>query len=229
MLADGTSTRALHARNSLITYDEASFILRLKQLKNRETTLFAVVRNPFTRILSSYTEKIELQIDGPRYRKEFGIAPEADISFEDFIAKLTKRDPLTLDLHFMPQSLILRSDFMHYDKLFHLETTIDDAFGWLDTLLSVSHTGTQDRIAPHATMASERAKTVYSDELIAAVSTYYENDFSHFGYAPNLQSFAPRTAPQMPGVVSVQDLNLDIFTMVDIGVRSLFPVLLERH
>jgi hypothetical protein len=223
------NTRRLHARNSLVTFDNTKFVVRLRQLSEDDTTLFAVVRNPLTRVLSAFREKIELQIDGPRYRQEFGIALDALVSFEEFVDLLVQRDPLTLDMHFMPQSLILRPDLVRYKHLFHLETGMTECLRWLDDYLNHSGVGAEAFVAPHATNASSLAKSVYSTKILEIVAQYYADDFKYFGYAPDLEDLSPRLALQMPGNTAVRALSMGAFNTVDSQLRGLMPMLLHRH
>ena len=223
------NTQRLHARNSLVTFDNSKFVARLRQLSEDSTTLFAVVRNPLTRVLSAFREKIELQIDGPRYRQEFGIALDALVSFEEFVDLLVQRDPLTLDMHFMPQSLILRPDLVRYKHLFHLETGMTECLRWLDDYLNHSGVGAEPFVAPHATNASSLAKSVYSTKILEIVAQYYADDFKYFGYAPDLEDLSPRLALQMPGNTAVRALSMGVFNTVDSQLRGLMPMLLHRH
>lgn len=94
---------------------------------------FAVLRDPFDRLLSAYVEKFVIgrtapdniqhtvSVVAPVQRAEGLGQPDHDrgISFRQFVEHLAVADPTQLDAHWRPQALYLAG--MTYDRLFRID------------------------------------------------------------------------------------------------------------
>ena len=193
---------ALHDDESFsTTYKSAS---NYKWLKDKEVALFTVVRNPFTRVLSAYIEKIEKQKDVRKdYRSELGLNKSGHVSFCEFLVALSQQHPHTVDLHFMPQSIIV--DQVYNQKLYvGFMEAIEDAFTEIDSFFE-SHVISKSRIenyheAPHSVGASEYEiiSKYYGDREIALVKEFYATDFIFFGYSTSIEKSAFPGEKQAP-------------------------------
>jgi len=222
-----TSTLSLHSENPLATYERADFSERLSTLNPKRTQMFTVVRNPYTRVLSAFREKVELKIDGPRYRSELGIDQSAKINFAEFVDILVTKNPLMLDMHFMPQSLIVANDKVRYDAIFHLEN-MQECFEWMDAILP--QTGAQSSaIAPHATNANARVKSLYTPDIAAKIEAYYADDFELLGYHEDLEKVDLFEEPVRVTAPPFSDVPMSWLLRLDNKMRARLPMLLNRH
>lgn len=218
----------LHAENYLVTYERADFATGLSGLPQGGTTLFAVVRNPYTRVLSAYSNKIARENDGPRYRAELGLPHEVDVSFGQFVESLTRMNPLALDMHFMPQSLILSQNSVQYDAIFHLED-MQACLDWLDGVLPDTADKEAETIAPHATNANARVKSLYTSEIKAKIEAYYADDFALLGYHKDLDKVGVFDEAVQVSQTPLTKVSMSGLIKLDNGLRSKLPMLLNRH
>ena len=95
---------------------------------------FAVVRDPFTRLLSAYREKFVVNRTVPANQQitrsvvaavQGTEQPDLDrgVSFADFTRHVVSVDPMTLNPHWRPQVLFLEG--VDYDRLFRFEALGD--------------------------------------------------------------------------------------------------------
>eukprot|EP00951_Prasinocladus_malaysianus_P021381 scaffold176689_cov39-Prasinocladus_malaysianus.AAC.1 len=176
----------------------------LDALEDENTARFVIARNPFTRVLSSYLNKIVKANDRRRYREKLGLDQWSDwVTFKDYIAALRKwkaehseglRLSSTIDHHFALQS---RYPCI-VDKL-NISSLVDS--GWPDEHKcffnapgrpcdgqsmkgGFSHNSWDAR--DHATSASSRLREHYDEESERQVAELYKEDFEYFGYNKRL-------------------------------------------
>lgn len=149
---------------------------------------FSFVRNPYTRALSCYLEKIA----GEQWLRdlrlpELGFAPDAEVSFVDFLRRVAEQDPADMDIHWAPQHFLLSLDKVEYDFLgrfeffrTHLESVID-VLG-----LDVPRELVEMRTA-HVTGAQRRLHDYYDKEAVELVQRIYREDFRRLGYGRDLR------------------------------------------
>mmetsp|Transcript_6429 Transcript_6429/g.17226 ORF Transcript_6429/g.17226 Transcript_6429/m.17226 type:complete len:284 (-) Transcript_6429:100-951(-) len=150
----------------------------------------AFVRNPYTRILSAYLEKVKRGIIS------VGRAT-ADSSFDFFVDELVARR--SLNEHFRDQSDMCSFNYVSYDVIGKIETLRDDlrcvasALGFLDAIdggWSKSYPAGRDALlevsTSHETRASDRVREYYTDDIAAKVYRRFHADFEAFHYRPEL-------------------------------------------
>ena len=159
---------------------------------------FCFVRNPYTRVLSAYLDKMRaphlVAIFGPK----LGISEEdldKPVSFADFLERVARQAPEDMDVHWRPQTYL-------YDRL---EPAVEfDFVGAFETFdadfaafLCAVDPDLLDYVAvfdPHVTRAASRVDEYYEDaESVALAEAIYEEDFERFGYVmdPGRASEAP--------------------------------------
>ncbi len=160
------------------------------------TRVFTVVRNPYTRILSAYLDKIVRPDPGNITRRrmalQFGLAPDDTPDLARFLRMIAQPGRL-LDPHFAPQvantlPAAFGAEVHAFENLPNLAPMLSDLMG--------APIQTRQR---HATGAAPEALTDEAAELIA---TLYAEDFDTFGYS---RDPARRLLPPAEPVQIAQD------------------------
>jgi hypothetical protein len=145
------------------------------------STFFTVVRNPYTRVLSAYLDKIDRQPRDPEVWLPFArrnrLAEGARISFQQFLHLVTSEDPDLLDQHFAPQHINILQRFVACDYIGHIENM---PAVW-EFLANFNVSPSEYR--PHMTKANEVLSAFYGREEVSIVERYFEMDFDTFGYS----------------------------------------------
>ncbi|WP_231573634.1 sulfotransferase family protein [Thermopetrobacter sp. TC1] len=150
---------------------------------------FTFVRNPYTRILSSYLEKIVHGKKRNRYLKKLGFKENADVSFREFLQALTSPQKLHLNPHWAPQFHFLRPDRIRYHFIGRLEHINDHLPAVVKRIYN--DVNLNDIISKeertHATGALEKVKKYYGTDEIELVRRLYINDFIYFSYPLDIE------------------------------------------
>jgi hypothetical protein len=150
-------------------------------LRGRGYFRFAVVRNPYARLLSAYLDKVAGKAKERKLiEKNLEKKPDDEISFGEFIDAIV--DKRIHDPHWMPQVYMVGPKL---EAALHLET-IADELSKLPKFLEEHLQKTFGVRAPHATGAASRIREYYTPEIIEKVRRYYAGDFSKFGYSPDV-------------------------------------------
>ena len=200
--AEFGEVRPYAERSDTLHYNEFLPFLNVWQLGDferylhiRKPFVFTFVRNPYTRLLSAYLDKIVgrkpernviLRQLGRSHR------PEEDISFADFVKTVCTTPPTYQNAHWRPQ----------YDQTFQEGLTYDliGRFENLETNLRevAERVGINAFITPetfgrpgegsrhHATGAGAQVETHFTEDLRKLVYMTYRKDFDTFGYSADL-------------------------------------------
>ncbi len=152
----------------------------------RRFYLFTFVRNPYSRLLSAYLDK--LGRTGGTYdfvRRALGMRPGEPVPFERFITYL-ERGGLYKNPHWAPQRSVLpiRPARLHFIGGIEtledgLKTVIERVYG------PGSFQGLQERTA-NRQEAAAKLREYYTPELASRVYTLSRGDFEAFGYPRGL-------------------------------------------
>ena len=151
---------------------------------------FTFVRNPYSRALSCYLEKIagQRRLSDMRLPK-LGLEPGQDVSFRRFLELLAQPGASDLDIHWTPQATLLALARVDYGFLGRFESFAEDLTRVVDLLgLRASPDLLRDRTS-HTTNARSRLIEFYDDDCVDLVRTIYREDFERLGYG-----FDPRFA-----------------------------------
>ena len=132
---------------------------------------FTVVRNPYSRVLSAYRNKIA----GGKIK-----IASRDTSFTDFCRYLDNGN-LFADAHWAPQSSLLLISLDEFDYVARFE----DLHAGLSHVFSNLRLGMPDlgvHAGPAQTRASHDVRSEYNAECREIVSRLYRADFEAFGY-----------------------------------------------
>ncbi len=149
--------------------------------------IFSFVRNPFSRILSAYLDKIDKN-KAPKIhivrRMHTSEDLSIDVSFKEFVTLLHKNKKiLHIDKHWRPQSANLMLPVIDYDYIGRLEN-FDEDFAKIKNLID-NDTSTCKEIkdyTPHKTSANDKITDYYDMDTVNMVSEMYADDFKNFGY-----------------------------------------------
>ncbi len=154
---------------------------------------FAVVRNPFERVLSAYLDTVK------RGRLPFNslkgavaslknISPDAvngqDVTFVEFLTALRDmRDQSgwsAIDQHYREQSFHIGDDIIPYTKIYRMEH-LDSIAADLSSVLGIRFQS-QNR-GTHTTNAADRVAELYADKTcVELVEDIYAKDIERFDY-----------------------------------------------
>lgn len=179
---------------------EFSPLLKLQNLPNfrdylygGEFYIFCFVRNPYTRLLSCYLNKIKNPADQETCYKSIVLESmgldkkdmSISITFEDFIGVIEGQDPLGMDYHWRPQAYLTCQNTIKYNYIGRLETFSDDFFQIGGHLSEDFHKyyGVEIR---HETNATTLLEEYYDDDLQSRVYEKYKIDFLRFSYEYSL-------------------------------------------
>lgn len=150
----------------------------LLPLACRERFLISCVRNPFTRALSAYLDKVEPAdaLNHPEMRKhKVGC-------FEDYLRALTDFSPKLMNSHFRAQHYNLDFPNLAYDAIFYLENPAP-----MGQFVAKIYPNFQlETFAPHSRSAAEKLRAHYSKSAVRLVRQLYAQDFELFGYSDEL-------------------------------------------
>lgn len=182
-LHEGATAEGYVSRDAKHSFARASTLSRDEVANLRDRFfLFSVVRDPFSRLLSAYLDKIRRGKSGRRpvaayYRR----APGADISFLEF-CRFIADGGVAANPHWYRQVDLIPCglDFLHYlGRVESLSTDLDVIRRRIR--IDVGHR--IDSWNPHRTDAAAKLQQMYCPESIALVQSVYRQDFEALGYA----------------------------------------------
>ncbi|MGV8986687.1 MAG: sulfotransferase family protein [Cypionkella sp.] len=146
--------------------------------------VFSVVRNPFTRIVSAYLDKIKKReiYQWEPFARRHGLPVNETISFDLFIELMATDKPEQCDPHWCPQVLGLLHPEMAPNFVGQLER-MDQDFAEILKRVFPERSIPVIRRSVHATGASEGFVPYFADAATEArVRAYYAQDFAIYGY-----------------------------------------------
>lgn len=159
---------------------------------------YTMVRNPYTRILSAYLNKIEsrksrkirkrdgffdsLFFEVDTWRTSQGIR---ELDFGAFLRWLQQSESsLARNEHFAPQTDLLRSDTISYDLIGRFEAIERDSSVLLRAMGMDVRFPSQEDVRFPATRAETKLQAHYGDAEREIVADLYASDFLTLGYRP---------------------------------------------
>ncbi|MGA9749911.1 MAG: sulfotransferase family protein [Nocardioides sp.] len=145
---------------------------------------FTFVRNPYSRALSCYLEKVAgLQRLSDMRLPKLGLEPGRDVSFREFLELLASdRDVRDADIHWTPQATLLSLDRVSYDFIGRFESFAPDLERMLARLGIEGDPELVQRRTTHETGAGSRLQEHYDDACADLVRSIYAEDFERLGY-----------------------------------------------
>lgn len=163
---DSRETKRIFDTPSRLSEDEAA--------KFDDLFKFTVVRNPYTRVLSAYLEKIEKRA---RLKGK-------ESSFRDFIIWL-KSGGLKTNAHWATMQSLCLIPVENFDFIGKVET-LDKDLRTIFNRISPNFEMEFRSRSEHATNANEKIIEHYTPEITSFVKEIYRKDFEAFGYSMDL-------------------------------------------
>lgn len=155
----------------------------LAALRSPDYLRVSFVRNPYTRIVSCYLDKI-VREERLKFRAECGLPLTGTPSLGDFLRAIARQHPLAMNRHWRPQSVML-SQNVSLDFVGRFEQLDDDLVSLLDRLKIMPSIRIERRDA-HRTAAEDRVRELVGDAEKTLIDRIYGRDFARFGYAMEL-------------------------------------------
>jgi len=161
-------------------------------MQNTNNFKFLFVRNPYTRILSCYLNKIvDKQLDDPEYTgylQQLGISLKQNKpTFREFVGAVQRQSKTAMNEHWALQSTLCETSTIVYDFIGRYETLELDSAA---VLRKLGFSGqevfpSQKQINFLGSGASSRVSEFYTQELKDLVYQVWREDFDQFGYEYN--------------------------------------------
>lgn len=175
---------------------EFSPLLNIKQVDNFSEFVkrgdmfkFCFVRNPYTRILSAYLDRIKSN----KPKKRQIIIQNANrylsgegLSFSEFVDAIVEQPIMYMDIHWRVQYYQTFQEGIKYDFIGKFETFKKD-LGYAIEKTGIDFQKFYEEVRPHATNAEEYIQKYYVPELAKKIYNKYRIDFEYFGYKEELQ------------------------------------------
>lgn len=164
---------------------KVSQVGQLERFFQRQDILkFCFVRNPYTRLLSCYLDKIKKdKFQSRQIKIQLGLDPDnqASISFQDFVEAVVQQPVEKMDQHWRIQYYQTFQSNIEYDFVGKFERFETD-FMQVLKLLKIDPEKYYDEEKSHATAADTNIMNYYTAELAEKVYHKYRIDFEYFGY-----------------------------------------------
>jgi hypothetical protein len=154
-------------------------------LNNPDYFVFCFVRDPYTRLLSAYLDKI---VRG--FPQKVGILAamgedpgqlSKEITFDEFVDVVCKQDISEMDPHWRIQYYQTFQDTIKYDFIGKLENFVNDSAVVFSKITKEyeKYFRVEQR---HATSSNDLMRDYYNEKIINKVNAKYKIDFENFGY-----------------------------------------------
>jgi hypothetical protein len=176
---------------------EKGMVKEFQQAWGKQKFRFSVVRNPFTRLLSAYLDKIGGQKEKSKQNlfRHLNSVPNFDplsLSFEAFVDIVVATRDSHLNKHWLPQINCLAPDYISCNYIGHFEN-MDEILDRLRAHFPQNAQSIQNmNTAVHKTNSSSLAQEYYKDEkIIKKVYRRFRDDFELLGYGRDPLNIEP--------------------------------------
>jgi hypothetical protein len=150
-----------------------------RALNSAEYFQFAFVRNPYSRIVSSFLEKMHRNPTKAKWRRKVGVAEDHAPTLLEFLSLVEGQDPAQMDRHWRTQHRLIpetvRLDFIGRFEAF------DTDLASVMKRLGVAGSAIHSRIG-HSVTADAHVGNLVGPLEKELIDHIYEGDFERFGY-----------------------------------------------
>ena len=157
---------------------------KLKSDLNLEKEFICLVRNPFLRFISAFTDKCKPDGDQNVWLPmctRYGFDFQSSISMNCLLDALLADEPNLIDQHFRPQHKITCSTTITPHRIFYMEQ-MNEFASFLQT-----HDCEFVRYSPHSTKEKAKTPDELNSKVIDKIYRLYKDDFAMYGYSENPQ------------------------------------------
>ncbi|HUY68206.1 MAG TPA: sulfotransferase family protein [Alphaproteobacteria bacterium] len=197
-IVGGQNLGEMHDRafSPLLTPRQVGSFTRL--LERKDFIKFCFARNPYTRALSAYMDKIlRNEMQKKPIADMLGRPLETPVTFEEFLGCIARQPVREMDGHWVPQYDQTLRGKIAYDFIGSFEH-IDADLIEIGTRISPLFPRYAQSETRHRTGAADFVAQYYTEEATQLVRRIYADDFRYFGYSPALAD-AARPATQRAG------------------------------
>jgi hypothetical protein len=152
-------------------------------LRDGDFFRFCFVRNPYSRVLSAYLDKIvENEWERVRLAPTLNLSGDTIVDFETFLRAVAEQPDGQRDIHWRSQVGILRPDHIRYDYVGRFEI-LGPSLRRAVSRITGDRAGEIEPMAFHATSASRRAQQYIGETEAELIRAIYAADFAAFGYS----------------------------------------------
>lgn len=165
--------------------------------ERKDIFTFCFVRNPYTRVLSAYLDKIanvntEIGND-MQFKQKILVSLGYDasdvsreVSFPDFVRAISQQPYSVMDPHWRIQYYHTFQDHIRYNKVGRFEQFDSDFQSILEQLNIEDVSAYYESEIRHSTKADLQLARYYTDDACESIYNTYRLDFDHFGYPKTL-------------------------------------------
>ncbi len=154
--------------------------IKLKADLNFQKEFICLVRNPFLRFISAFTDKIRPNANvWLSMCKRYGFDNTSCVSMDTLLDALLADAPNLIDRHFRPQHRIACSTTITPSRIFYMER-INELSSFLKT-----HGCEFIRFSPHSTTRRAKTTSELNSKVIDKIYRLYMDDFALYGYSEN--------------------------------------------
>lgn len=166
-----------------------------KFLKRKDIFRFTFVRNPYSRLLSAYLDKVVKNMPPKQnilkhYGKNWKEHRDFFVSFDDFVDIICDMKVEEMDQHWRNQYYQTFSHTINYDFIGYFERLNSDL-----EILNRNFRGrllhNMKSVQVHRTSSSEKLNKYYTKSIQEKVYNKYEKDFEVFGYDSDINNQYP--------------------------------------
>jgi hypothetical protein len=182
-----TDQNDIHNRDkSPLLQPRHDIALFLKCLNDETYLKFCFVRNPYSRALSCYLDKmVNNEWERVRLAPQLKLDPNTVPSFYEFLQAINNQEDINRDIHWATQRYILQPQKIKYSYIGRFESFKSD-LAHVCNIINIKYEN--DIVGYNVTGADNKLVEYYDDKEIKLVQTIYKNDFKLFNYAQEIIS-----------------------------------------
>jgi hypothetical protein len=155
--------------------------------QSRRLFRLTFVRNPYTRALSCYLEKIVAnESERLWHQRLLGFSQQEPVTFREFLQGVDRISERDRDPHWRTQAALLKDQQIRFDYIGRFENLDHDFSNILGQLGIRDPAARLQNVDHHKTNARSRLQEFYGPAEIALARKVYQMDFLRYGYSFDL-------------------------------------------